>query len=519
MCDRLGDESASARQHAPPPPPLPTQVVKFQSTRHPSQRLPGTPYIRIRVRAPVMLPLPRQAADANDFRLANRQESQNVVGRKAPRRSEAVLLLRQWFAAAFRRHEYVSLQIISETGDRRLQAFQVLDLERRSLIVRPFIDPDEDAEMQGLYMMSLQPLELWNGHASSDLPGSTLEAFVLMDPMKVDVIAACGVDPESRKGVHVWGARLSDVDGCTTLHDPQPMMSRAVDLMSPQVPVLSLLDSLTTQGFIGIEEVVRHTEACRFFDCRRASSRRAYLQCVLHIGALLAKGVSEFYSSGSNAYFEALLRGKRKVPAGLSALEYRKVLAADRGDDLALAALDARTGKTPRGGRARPKALPIVPQAPPPPIDDGVASSRHSDSIFGGSAALLDDDDPQACGVASHAPDEIAQAPSEAMSGRSLRLPPGVPQTISGVMVRFVPGRATATHTYSDRLSVKCTNASHGQCAKSRSCALLQSTLGPRAAEAFLGAWLAKADAMEAGAHSKHMPKLPDMEAYLAAHS
>ena len=139
-----------------------------------------------------------------------------------------------------------------------------------------------------------------------------------------------------------------------------------------------------------------------------------------------------------------------------------------------------------------------------PPLDDGVGGA------VGGA------------GVAGAASDEggasiVGGARSEARTQRQHELPEGVPHTIAGSRVRFVPGRKSESHTYADRLSVRCTNAAHPECAKSRSMSLLRTTFGIRSAEAFLGAWLAKAEAMTSTDHAKYVPKVPDMEAYLSS--
>ena len=81
-----------------------------------------------------------------------------------------------------------------------------------------------------------------------------------------------------------------------------------------------------------------------------------------------------------------------------------------------------------------------------------------------------------------------------------LELPPGIPQEILGQTVVFEPGRVGQ---YEDRLRVKCPNAAHGICSKSRSLKLGQDKYGERATEAFLGAWLAQSFLVSAANHRK----------------
>lgn len=312
---------------------------------------------------------------------------------------------------------------------------------------------------------------------------------------------------ESRRGIRVWEAALSDVEGCVELRNPVPLLARPVDLGSPQAPVLSLLDALGERGFEGVDEVVLHRVGVAHFDRRNICGRRAYLQCVLHMGKLAEKGIDEFRSVGSSAYFAALLHGRSKVRPGLPAMEYRRQLAKERGEELTLAALGVGEQATRRRGRA--KALPQPPPAPPAiALPEG--GGCDDESVFGGS-------DPGAVALLRPASDAEADtsAASPVDAGDEGANATGAPAEIMGQIVTFIPGRATATHSYADRLSVTCSNAAHRKCSKSRSMALLRGELGVRCAEAFLGAWLAKASSMDSPAHGKYTPTLAEMEMYL----
>ena len=402
--------------------------------------------------------------------------------------------MRQWLSCVLTRYAYVTFRMVAEDGSGYCyQAFQVLDLERRNIVIRPFMDMDEQAEQEGLYIVTLQPLQIWREDDLQQLP-ETLETFIVHDPVKVDVITAIGISADSRSAV--WGARLSDIEGCTQLHDKELLVSRPVDLMGSRVPVLSLLDELQVRGFTGIDEVVHHRQDLLSYDRRRPSGRRSYFQCVLHTGALAQRGVLEFHSSGSNAYFEALLRSKRKVRAGLLAIEYRRMLAIERGDDLALAALAAAGGPSlqrPAGKRkAKAKAKALEAGQPPPPqlaLEAGQppagGDEESEGSVFGGSFQPR----PEGAGSAGHG-DQGAASPerevavagppaSVAASRRSrLGLPAGVPAQILGSAVLLVRGRLSDTHIYHDRITVRCTNPAHKKCAKSRSLVMLQNKFG-----------------------------------------
>lgn len=370
-----------------------------------------------------------------------------------------------------------------------------------------------------------QPLELWSGASAEGCTGAVLETFVFLDPMKFDVLAACGAAMDNRRGVLAWKTKVSDLEGCTQLYASERLVDRKVDLLAKDVAVLSLLDAMAEQGFQGVDEIVCHTADCRLFDRRKPNSRRAYFQCVLHFGSLAAKGITEFRSTGTNSYFEALLRGRSAVKPGLSKLEYKKIVARDLGDELALAALSTQERQA---GRRRPKAAPKRQSEAPKGAHQALADGDpDSESVVGGSVRSAEVGDQAAIDGQADAivggPESVVGGPaeSEAKSGASRSrhvLPEGVPSHIRGVPVYLVPGRRTTTHSYSNRLTIQCCNTRHANCSKSRSLTLMADRFGARAAEAYLGAWMHKATKMTAEAHKKFAPKVSDMEEYLVSH-
>lgn len=428
-------------------------------------------------------------------------------------------MLRQWFGALLRRFDYMTIKVVGEGGGYSHQPFQLLDLERRSLIVRPFVDLDDAAQLEGLYSVSIQALEVWNPSGSAEL-GSTLDTFVFHDPSKVDIITACGCSLNARQDIHVWEPRGSDVDGCVELHNCQRLTSRRVDPLGAQAPVLSILDALSERGLAGVDEAVLHEPGCARFDQRHAISRRAYLQCVLRTDELAAKGIKQFRSVGSNAYFLALLHGKGDVRPGLSAKEYRKMLAEDRGDELALAAIDAGERQLPplKDRLSVPSHAPATAPARAPLLGEDDEASSDSSSVVGGPPDLADEH-----GAKNNAASESGNSVVGPVDDDNIEAPPprerlgepGCPIELCGVKVLFVPGRSTETHTYSDRLSVACCNPAHHKCSKSRSLALHKGKLGVRCAEAFLGVWLTKAYSMTGQAHAKYMPAVEEMQQWL----
>lgn len=70
---------------------------------------------------------------------------------------------------------------------------------------------------------------------------------------------------------------------------------------------------------MGIVEEVQREAGVPQYDARKTTSKRNYLQRVLHMERLGEKGVRSFSSGGPAAFFAALLQCRRQVQPGLSA--------------------------------------------------------------------------------------------------------------------------------------------------------------------------------------------------------
>jgi len=88
------------------------------------------------------------------------------------------------------------------------------------------------------------------------------------------------------------------------------------------------------------------------------------------------------------------------------------------------------------------------------------------------------------------------------------------PTHLCGQALSIVRGRSDETWHYHGRLSVRCSNAAHVGCTKSRSIELCTAELGPQAPLLFLGAWLAKSHDMPVAAHKAFKPTMADMKAF-----
>ena len=164
-------------------------------------------------------------------------DAPEVLGLRSERNSATVTLLREFYAATLERYSFISFPVIGEEGLSETYACQLLDTERRNVVVRPFTTVDEDIELTGLYSVSMQPLSQWGG-VRAVAGTNSIDVFLMDDPAKADLITACGVCVDARHHVKVWKTRRSDVEGCTEMYEPIPLTDVLVDLMGKSAPVL-----------------------------------------------------------------------------------------------------------------------------------------------------------------------------------------------------------------------------------------------------------------------------------------
>ena len=191
--------------------------------------------------------------------------------------------------------------------------------------------------MEGSYVCSIQPLEIWGGgFAPQDMLNKhSLETFVIEDPLKADIITIKGARVTRWKDIKVWQSEQSDVEGCLTVHTPISLSARRTSVLDSNAPVLQLIDRLVEAGFVPqAREAVHRPESPLVFDNRLPAARRAYFQCVLERGKLWPKGVTDFDSLGSQAYYKALMGCKDPVRTGLTAVEYKRLLDRHRNQDI-----------------------------------------------------------------------------------------------------------------------------------------------------------------------------------------
>ena len=114
----------------------------------------------------------------------------------------------------------------------------------------------------------------------------------------------------------VWTRVPSDMAGTYCLVEPRPLSWRD-SMFSKQTPILSLRRSLADEGFVPHAALCTHAEdEAKRFDCRRISSRRAYLQAVLVRRSIWDRGCITFDSGRSAAYYMLLRADPKRIPEG-----------------------------------------------------------------------------------------------------------------------------------------------------------------------------------------------------------
>lgn len=415
------------------------------------------------------------------------------------RDAEDIKLLRQWLTASMRQFAWMSVPCSGEGGGESTLFFQVLELERKTTRIRSFVAEGEAGDDDALFRISIQPAERW-GLPTDAPPGDCANIFIYTDPCHVDILSVFQGGSDRRNDWLVWAPEESDVEGCLCLRHPRAL-APGMALGNAGVPVLALLDALASRGFaphIGRTEHGR--DSPKLYDARGLSSARAYLQCIVALPLLVDAG-AEFPSGKSEAFYRLMLRKRGPVDVNMSAAKCKEQLARLDDDALALALLEVPS-EVPRAqhGVKRP-----VPPASGQEVDDEVAGD--SDSMSAGEVA----DQTPADDGESVAGDGVAGGQAAA-SSLDAAVYPG---HIAGQVVTRVRGRSDNKWKYSDRLSIKCSNAAHGRCTKSRSCELDFSEFGANGVVGFLGAWLAKSH-LPARAHRAYTPSRDEIREYLA---
>jgi hypothetical protein len=432
------------------------------------------------------------------------------------REDDVTRLMRGYFSSALEVSSYISVPVLSDDGTNSFpQAMQVLSLETRNIVTPTW---EDYAKEPGLFRCTVQPLERWSEELLSG--ARVLNVFAVADPIELDLLELIGLDFSVRSNVFAWTVALSDVADCVAMIDPVVLKPK-VALGSPKIPVLCLMDELDFQGWKPSSQTIVHVpSAPLLYDSRGAPSKRHYYQCLLALESLWAKGVLDFKSDLSGAFFNLLLASSTPIEGGLSGKECKRRLALTDERPLKIRALEmaARDAPAPApllalvdvdiaGGDDGPivDEPPLVPLAladrsPPTPVlrspSRSVSSSSSSSSSTSSSPSSRATSN--ICGDSGSDVGDDVQIPAEIL---------GCPVKVEHHLARV------ASHG----LRVDCPNTGHHRCSKFRSLGLWQDKLGRAAAAKYIETWLSVAADFSEQDHKAWKPTLDEVNGYFAS--
>ena len=417
--------------------------------------------------------LPGDVAGSDDFE--DGDDPPDGKG-KAPRRGKAEQdkhMFRLYLESALKVSDVFSVQ--RPGCSPAVDLYQLLEKSRRLITVKCF-DHEEKA-----HMWNVQKFELWRA-ADDVLEPEHLEAFVLEDASRVDVLDLVGTEFQCRHQCRAWSPLLSDVDGCHAFNNPQRLRCQ-LPLSSDSVSVLALAEELEAQGYAGVARVVDHVPAApKAYD--KKCLGRPYLQAVLACDWLFANGCATFTSRNPQCFYKLLLRDPR---VDLSSLSVPACLEMLRGMDAALPDIEVLDRIPP----ARPTDL-----ADSHAQIDGDVLEPPPGSIAGAAAA---EPRPDSDGDASAGVDGDA--------------PAAWPTHVMGVALH-TEARITNTGAFTEGFRIVCPR--HGGCCKKyKAKHLRQEQDGRLAAIYFLGAWIKCADGRDAGEHQKYNPTVREIREFM----
>ena len=391
-----------------------------------------------------------------------------------------------------------------------MRIYQILELERRNILVDAFSFEEEIQIEGGVFTVTVQPMQRWSAIDQPNVDGEDVHCYPFEEPTKVDILTAIGLRAEDRRRCQVWQASSSNIECCVRLRAPS-QLTQPIPLTSPKVPVLALLDKLFADGYKPHSGLVRHTgTSAKIYDCRRPEAKRMYFMCVLGIEELRSNGIAEFASGQPGHYYECLLRGKNVSP-GKPDKEYKKALS-DTGNDtpikLQVLSQSMQVHAPPFEDNAGDSDI-VGDDVPCPTGGSGSAAAAAASSA-GPCVDVVEDDSDGVVG------DSDGDAPN-AVAGLAAA-GAGIPAFIEGMPVKILKGAISDDYKFTfDRLRVRCLNPEHKKCSKYRSTELQRNEWGDRAAEYYLGAWLMESHRPEAE-HRRLKPTADMVRAYAAAH-
>ena len=190
--------------------------------------------------------------------------------------SADVRLMREFLEACVETYDFVSFPKANFEEERDHHVFQVLSKSTKLVRVQCF---DSQGHGQDL-MWTLQHFEMWRGQEVVMEP-SHMEVFCTSEPVGGDMLRLLGTNPGLRPLIKIWKEGVSDLDGCKLLTEPR-VLAYKKPLSDPRVPILALVDELTSKRYVGVRRQLTHSRtSAKSFDLRDLPSKRCYLQVLV----------------------------------------------------------------------------------------------------------------------------------------------------------------------------------------------------------------------------------------------
>ena len=220
-----------------------------------------------------------------------------------------------WLDDSVPLHTHLTFQLPNADVEEQLFAIQLVGIQEKIMLVPTFGSEDGKKKLWIVQRYGIHRLDLL-----PDQPAE-FDAFKLSEPIKFEVLKFIADHLPDRQGIRLWDTRPSDLEGCITFCSPRKLTPQTA-LTNAKVPILTLLDALDDQDYIGIAKKVTHSiHSGMLFDSRNIASRRSYLQCVLAFKWLVSKGQAAFPSGLPSAFYQAMLRKPGEVNISSSAAE------------------------------------------------------------------------------------------------------------------------------------------------------------------------------------------------------
>ena len=392
--------------------------------------------------------------------------------------------------------------------DGELQPFQCLHIGARKKYIAAYSPGQLFAP--ATTDITLQRFDVFRTASETDL-----HVLAVQEPEVLSMSAfTYGHGISLRDLIREWTSSSSCFAGCVRLVDPVAVRATC-PLDSKQVPVLALTDELALRECEGVARLVLHrpSEGHTIYDNRKVASKREYLKCVLSQADIWKKGVTEFPSNSTAAWYRLLLASPDPIEAGLSAKECR----------LRLRILAGKTTMPIESAKRLKRSSPDGPAAPSrqacQDIDGGSDGGDNAGSLkHTGPEASLTVKPPRPKKTESATERSESTSSSESSSSTSTKKGPSsslsgsesgqesasdrgdwevphLPDSICGVApdVRIAKGKYVSWR-------VRCPNSAHGRCELFRS-VRLDREFGKRGCEAYLAVWLQAAFSCDGAQH------------------